>query len=156
MVAMAMHPWIPDLVTSSQQIKMADNVRLSFSSFNHNSCCNMMDLCLQNSFKMNIVNIYTLYWGNKAGGKQVFQLLASKVGDSQQWRISPNSFLTRCRRFDFKVTYYCSNHLKCYIYIYPKWLYCEVMLVFITEFLVVGSSKAAKSGKITARSAIFH
>ena len=36
-----------------------------------------------------------------------------------------------------------------YIYI-PKWLYCEVMLVFITEFLVVGSSKAAKSGKITA------
>ena len=30
MVAMAMRPWIPDLVTSSQQIKMADNVSLSF------------------------------------------------------------------------------------------------------------------------------
>ena len=37
----------------------------------------MMDLCLQNSFKMNIVNIYTLYWGDKAAGKQIFQLFAS-------------------------------------------------------------------------------
>ena len=47
-----------------------------------------MDLCLQNSFTINIVDIYTLYGGYKATGKQNFQLLVSEVVDSQQWRIS--------------------------------------------------------------------
>ena len=58
-----MHPWILALVTSSQnKSKMADDVKLTFSKFESQFFYyNMMDLCLQNSFQMNIVNIYTLY-----------------------------------------------------------------------------------------------
>ena len=44
--------------------------------------------------------------------------------------------------------------MKAHIYI-SKRLYCKVMLVFITEFLVVGHGGASNSGKITSRSAIF-
>ena len=67
---------------------MADKVSLSFSRFYHKYHWIMMDLCLQNSFKNNIMNIYTLFEVSKAGGKQNFQLLVSEVVDSQQWRIS--------------------------------------------------------------------
>ena len=48
----------------------------------------MMDLCLQNSFKNNIMDIYTPFEVDKATGKHNFQLLVSEVVDSQQWRIS--------------------------------------------------------------------
>ena len=114
-VAMVMHPWILALVTSAQQIKMADNVSLSFSSFNHKYCWNTMSLCSKNCFKIKFGDLCIYIPGDKATGKQIFQLLVSEVGDSQQWRISPNNGrldFTKCRRFDFKVTYYCSNHLK--------------------------------------------
>ena len=42
------------------------------SSFNHNSCYNVVYPWFQNSFKMNIVDISTLYGGDKAAGKQIF------------------------------------------------------------------------------------
>ena len=50
--------------------------------------------------------------GNKATGKGIFQLLVSEVVDSQQWRISPSKFWQGVQDFNFKVAYYCSNHLK--------------------------------------------
>ena len=87
---------------------------------------------------MNIVDIYTLYGGSKAGSKQIFQLLVSEVVDSQQWRISPSNGrldFTRCRRFNFKVTYYCSNHLKLHMSIY-KSLYYENLLSIFIKFLL--------------------
>ena len=84
-----------------------------------------------------IFSYLSLKWLTPSNGGSVFFLFWQGVEDSI-----------------LKVTYYCSNHLKLHIYI-PKMLLYEIMLVFITEFLVVGSSRAAKSGKITARSAIF-
>ena len=48
-----------------------------------------MNLWFQNSFKINIMDIYTPFEVNKAIGKHDFQLLVSEVVDSQQWRISP-------------------------------------------------------------------
>ena len=71
----------------------------------------------QKCFKINICGYLYIIPGNKAAGKQCFQLLVSKVVDSQQWRISPNNGsldFTRCRRFDFKVTYYWSKSLETY------------------------------------------
>ena len=50
----AMHPWIPALDTSSN--KMADEVNLSFSSFNHNYYWNTMSLCSKKCFKVIVVN----------------------------------------------------------------------------------------------------
>ena len=82
MIMMVMHPWIP------VQNKMADEVNLSFPSFNHKYYWNMMSLCSKNCFKVKFVDLYTLFEGNKAAGKQTFQFLISEVVDSEQWRIS--------------------------------------------------------------------
>ena len=41
---------------------------------------------------MNIVDIYTLYGGDKTAGKHIFQLLVSEMVDSQEWMISPRKF----------------------------------------------------------------
>ena len=57
-------------------------------------------------------------------------------------------------KLKFLVTYYSSNNLKLHMDT-PKILFYKVMLVFITEFLVAGSSRAANFGKITMRSAVF-
>ena len=38
--------------------------------------------------KINIVDIYTLFEGNKDAGKQNYQFLVFEVVGSQQWRIS--------------------------------------------------------------------
>ena len=129
---------------------MADDVSLSFlSSFSHNSCYNMVYLWFQNSYKMNIVDIYTLYWGNKAAGKQISQLLASEVGDSQQWRISPNNGrldFTRCRRSNNWVTYIGWNDFKIIMYIEETSLYEIILSVTINVSLVYcsGTPKLAK------------
>ena len=80
-----------DASLDTSEIKMADKVSLSFSSLYHKYHWIIMDLCLQNSFKNNIMDIYTPYEVNKAAGKQNFQFLVSKVVDSQQWRISPSN-----------------------------------------------------------------
>ena len=61
--------------------------------------------------------------------------------------------LTRCRRFQILVINIDSNDLKLHMGT-PKRLFYEVVLVINTEFFVAGSSRAAKSGKITMRSAI--
>ena len=47
-----------------------------------------MNPWLQNSFKINIIDIYTPFEVDKAAGKQNFQFLVSEVVNSQQWRIS--------------------------------------------------------------------
>ena len=47
-----------------------------------------MDVCLQNSFKNNIMDIYTPFEGDTAAGKQNFWFLVFEVVNSQQWRIS--------------------------------------------------------------------
>ena len=148
----AMHPRTLVLVTSSQQIKMADNISLSFYQvLINNSCYNMVYIHdSKNNFKMNIVDSYTLYGGSKAGSKQIFQLLVSEVVDSQQWRISPSNGrldFTRCRRFNFKVTYYCSNHLKLHMSIYRS-LYYENLLSFFIKFLLFSHGYTPKSVKL--------
>ena len=50
MAVMAMCPWIP------VQNKMADDVRLSFSSFNYNYYWNTMSLCSKKCFKVIVVD----------------------------------------------------------------------------------------------------
>ena len=47
-------------------IKIAAKVNLSFSLYKHKYYWNMLYLCPQNSFKINIVDIYTSFEGNKA------------------------------------------------------------------------------------------
>ena len=96
------------------------------------------------------MDIYTCIPGKKATGKQIFLLLVSKVVDSQQWRISPNNggqFLTRCSRFDFKVTYYCSNDLKLHMAV-NKSLYYDNLLPLIINFLLFSCSGTPKSAKL--------
>ena len=56
------------------------------------------------------------------------------------------SVLTRCRRFQILVTNISPNDFKLHMDT-PKRLYSEVGLVINVEFLVAGSSRAAKSGK---------
>ena len=70
------------------KIKMAARPNLSFASLYYNYCLIIMDLCLQNSFKINTVDIYTPFEGDKAAGKKNFQFLVFEVVDSQQWSIS--------------------------------------------------------------------
>ena len=100
---------------------------------------------------MDIVDIYTLFEVGKAAGKHDFQLLVSKVVDSQQWRISPNNGsldFTRFRRFDFQVTYYCSNHLKLMLCIGETSLYEIILSIIINISLVYCSGTPKSSLKI--------
>ena len=87
---------------------MAGKVNLSFSSFNDKYYWNIMSLCSKNCLKIKFMDLYTLFEGDKAAGKQIFQLLVPEVVDSQQWRFSPSngrSVLTRCRRLRILVTF---------------------------------------------------
>ena len=72
-----------------------------FASLSHNysGTCQICDS--KNSFKMNIVDIYTLFEVGKAAGKHNFQLLFSQAGDSQQWRISFFLFWQGVENFRF-------------------------------------------------------
>ena len=155
---MAMHPWILALVTSSQQIKMVGQCQSQFlSSFDHNYYWNTMSLCSKNCFKIKFVDLCIYIPGNKATGKQIFQLLVSEMVDSQQWRISPNNGrldFTRCRRFDFKVTYYCSNHLKLMLCIGERSLY-EIILSVVIKFLLFSHSSTPKLAKLLQGQQLF-
>ena len=96
------------------------------------------------------MDIYKLFEVGKAAGKHNFQLLFSEVGDSQQWGISPNNDsldFTRCRRFDFKVTYYCPNHSKLMLYIEETFLN-EIILSVIITVLLFSCSGTAKLAKL--------
>ena len=75
----------------------------------------MMSLCSKNCFTINIVDLYTLFEGDKAAGKQNFQFLISEVVDSQQRRISPSngrSVLRGCRGSRILVTFSGLNQFK--------------------------------------------
>ena len=154
----AMHPWIPALVTSSQQIKMDDDVSLSFYQVLITIITGIPCLYVPKSVPK------LLLWVNthnvQATRLQVtncFQLLVSKMVDSQQWRISPNNGrldFTRCRRFDFKVTYYCSNHLKLMLCIGETSLY-EIIMSVIIKFLLFSHSSTPKLAKLLQGQQLF-
>ena len=99
---------------------------------------------------MNIVDIYTLYGGDKATGKQIFQLLVCEVVDSQQWRISPSNgklVLTRCRKSRILVTFTGPNNLKLHTGIYKSLCY-ENLLLIIINFLLFFHSGTPKLAKL--------
>ena len=111
---------------------------------------NMPNPWPQNSFKMDIVDIYTLFKVSKAAGKHTFQLLFTEVGDSQQWMISPSNggqFLTTCSRSSILPTYTRPNHLKRILYIEETSLY-EIILSIIITILLFSCSGTAKLAKL--------
>ena len=72
MMKTVMSPWIP----VSKQNQNGHKVSLSFSSFYLKYHWIMIGLCLQNSFKNNIMDIYASFEVNKAAGKQNFSVIS--------------------------------------------------------------------------------